>query len=594
MENIIFSQKLYDAARDVVNGCMGDEAPACQSACPMHTDVKQYVRLAGEGKYADALSVVREKIFMPQTLGRICAHPCEQVCRRNTEFKQPVSVAGIKRFIAEQADDKAHWDLTTAKDSGKKVAVVGAGPAGAQAAIELRRQGHAVTLFEKLDVYGGMMRVGIPEYRLPRDVIDFEYSYLDMLGVDTRFGVEIGKDIPFNELCKQFDAVILAHGAHIGSIIPVEGHQSEGVFSAVDYLKEISETRAFPKAGKRVMVIGGGDVAMDCARSSWRIGAEEVHQCSLESMEILPASQIEIEESLEEGVLFNAGWGPKRILSEDGKVTGIELQRVISIFDEQGNFAPKYSEECRTVAVDTVIFATGQVVADITDGALEQARGGRYVVDQQTLATSVPGVYVAGDASGGAIVIQAMALGRKAALSVERFLADRELTDGRDFEQEYSYDTRLNVPLPDGTENAPRLHGELRDADERRRDFKPVDFGFSAEQVAQEANRCLQCSCKLCMKECVMMNDFGDCPKQLFSDFIETQSMDPLLAYSCNACDQCTIACPKDFPMKEIFLGARVDFVKANGGNSPMPGHKGINMHQKLGFSRFFTMASKG
>ena len=594
MENIIFSQKLYDAAQDVVDGCMGHEASACQSACPMHTDVKQYVRLTGEGKYADALNVVREKLFLPQTLGRICAHPCEQVCRRNTEFRQPVSVAGIKRFIAEKADDKANWDLSVGKDSGKKVAIVGAGPAGAQAAIELRRQGHAVTIFEKLNVYGGMMRVGIPEYRLPRDVIDFEYSYLDMLGVETRFGVEIGKDIQFSELREQFDSVILAHGAHIGSIIPLEGHQSEGVFSAVDYLKEISETQAFPKAGKRVMVIGGGDVAMDSARSSWRIGAEAVHQSSLETMETLPASQIEIDESLEEGVLFNAGWGPKRILSENGKVTGIELQKVISVFDEEGNFAPEYSEESRTIEVDTIIFATGQVVADITAGALEQTRGGRYVVDPQTQATSVPGVFVAGDASGGAIVIQAMALGRKAGLSAECFLTGRELTEGRDFEQEYSYDTRLDVPLPEGTENHPRLHGELRDAEERRRDFKQVEFGFTAEQIAQEAGRCLQCSCKLCMKECVMMNDFGDCPKALFRDFIETKSMDPLLAYSCNACDQCTIVCPKDFPMKDIFLGARVDFVKANDGNSPMPGHKGINMHQKLGFSRFFTMASKG
>ena len=144
MENIIFSQKLYDAAQDVVDGCMGHEAPACQSACPMHTDVKQYVRLAGEGKFSDALNVVRERLFMPQTLGRICAHPCEQVCRRNTDFKQPISVAGIKRFIAERADDKANWDLTVGKDSGKKVAIVGAGPAGAQAAIELRRQGHAL------------------------------------------------------------------------------------------------------------------------------------------------------------------------------------------------------------------------------------------------------------------------------------------------------------------------------------------------------------------------------------------------------------------------------------------------------------------
>ena len=594
MQNVIFSQKIYDTAQQVVDGCMGHEAPACQSACPMHTDVKQYVKLAGEGRYADSLNLIRDKLFLPQTLGRICAHPCEQSCRRNTDFNQPISVAGIKRFVAEKADDKANWNTGVAKDSGKKVAIVGAGPAGAQAAIELRRQGHAVTIFEKLDVYGGMMRVGIPEYRLPRDVIDFEYSYLEMLGVETRFGVDVGKDIRFAELREQYDAVILAHGAHVGSIIPLPGHQSEGVFSAVDYLKEISETRAFPKAGKKVMVIGGGDVAMDCARSSWRIGAEEVHQCSLESMESLPASQVEIDESLEEGVLFNAGWGPKSILSDDnGKVTGIELQKVISIFDEQGNFAPAYSEETRTVAVDTVIFATGQVVADITEGELEQVRGGRYLVDQNTMATSIENVFVAGDASGGAIVIQAMALGRKAAMSVERLFAGKALETDRDFEQEYSYQSRLDVPLPSGVENHPRLHGKLRDVQERKQDFAQVDFGFSEEQVKAEANRCLQCSCKLCMKECIMMNDFGDCPKTLFSDFVETKSMDPLLAYSCNACDQCTIVCPKEYPMKEIFLGARADFVKANGGHSPIKGHKAINMHQKLGFSRFFTMAKK-
>lgn len=593
MSNVIFSQKLYDTAQLIVDGCMGDADPACQTACPMHTDVKQYVHLAGEGNYQEALDLIRGKLFLPQTLGRICAHPCEAACRRNTEFNQPISVAGIKRFVAEKMDKQSNWNLTVANDSGKKIAIVGAGPAGAQAAIELRRSGHQVTIFEKLNVYGGMMRVGIPEYRLPRDVIDFEYSYLDMLGIETKFGVEIGKDISFNELRLSYDAIVLAHGAHVGSIIPLPGHKAQGVFSAVEYLKEVSETRDFPRAGKRIMVIGGGDVAMDCARSSWRIGVDEVHQCSLEEMTRLPASQIEIDESLEEGVLFNAGWGPISIEETDGKVTGIVLKKVISILDENGNFAPSYSDETRTIAVDTVIFATGQVVADITDGALEQTRGGRYVVDKQTLVSSVDGIYVAGDACGGNIVVEAMALGHKAALSIERQFAKRPLTEDRNFEQEYNYTSRLDVPLPKGTTDIPRLHGQLRDIEERKQDFKQVDLGFSEEQIKQEASRCLQCSCKLCMNECVMMNDFGDCPKTLFSDFIDNKTMDPLLAYSCNACDQCTIVCPKDYPMKEMFLSARVDFVNANGGNSPIPGHKAINMHQKLGFSKFFTMAKR-
>ncbi|OEE59005.1 oxidoreductase [Enterovibrio norvegicus FF-454] len=593
MSNVIFSQKLYDAAQRVVDGCMGDADPACQTACPMHTDVKQYVRLAGEGKYQEALDTIRGKLFLPQTLGRICAHPCEAACRRNTEYGQAISVAGIKRFVAEKMDNKENWDLAVLNPTGKNIAIIGAGPAGAQAAIELRRKGHSVTIFEKLSVYGGMMRVGIPEYRLPRNVIDFEYSYLDMLGIETKFGVEIGKDITFEELRNTHDAVVLAHGAHIGSIIPLPGHKAEGVFSAVEYLKEVSETRAFPRAGKRVMVIGGGDVAMDCARSSWRIGADEVHQCSLESMENLPASHVEIEESLEEGVSFNAGWGPISIEEKDGKVFSITLKRVLSILDANGNFAPSYADETRVIDVDTVLFATGQIVADITDGALEQTRGGRYVVNKNTMATSVAGVYVAGDACGGNIVIEAMALGRKAAMSIERQFAGRPLEEGRDFQDEYSYASRLDVPLPKGTVDVPRLHGELRDAEERKRDFAQVDFGFTQEQVKQESTRCLQCSCKLCMSECVMMNDFGDCPKTLFTDFVGKKEMDPLLAYSCNACDQCTIVCPKDYPMKEIFLGARVDFVNANNGESPMKGHKAINMHQKLGFSKLFTMAKR-
>ncbi|MDX5593834.1 FAD-dependent oxidoreductase [Pseudovibrio sp. SPO723] len=593
MKHVNFSQPLYDTAQEIVEGCMGDAAPACQSACPMHTDVKQYVKLAAEGEYQQAVDVIRQKIFMPQVLGRICAHPCEAACRRNEEFSQPISVAAIKRFVAEKADKKENWNLTQAPATGKKVAVVGAGPAGAQAAVELRRQGHAVTIFEKLKVFGGMMRVGIPEYRLPRDVIDFEYGYLDMMGVEVKFGVEVGKDITFAELRSDHDAVILAHGAHVGSIIPIKGHEAEGVYSAVEYLKEISETRAFPRAGKRILVIGGGDVAMDCARSSWRIGADEVHQCSLEEMEALPASQVEIDEALEERVAFNAGWGPKEILVEDGKVVGVVLQKVLRIFDEDGNFSPAYSDETRKVAVDTVIFATGQVVADITDGALEQGRGGRYVVNKDTLATSLPDVFVAGDASGGAIVVEAMALGRKAALSIERLFTERALEADRNLEEEGAYKTRLDVPLPEGTVDTPRIHHNTRPAEERKRDFIQVDLGLTEEQVTSEGDRCLQCECKLCMKECVMMNDFGDCPKSLFSDFIEKKEMEPLLAYSCNACDQCTIVCPRDFPMKSIFMGARADFVKANNGHSPIPGHKAIEMHQKLGFSRFFTMAKK-
>lgn len=594
LEKVKFSPVILLDAEKIIEKCMGDEDAFCQSRCPMHTDVKKYVNLIGEKKYEEALQVIREQLFLPNTLGRICAHPCEMDCRRNTEFKQPIAIAALKRFAAEKADHEGLWDVDTAPDNGKKVAIVGAGPAGAQAAIELRRQGYAVTIYDRLPVFGGMMRVGIPEYRLPREVIDFEYSYLEKLGVRFAMGVDIGKDVTFKALAEGHDAVLLAHGAHKGNVIPIPGHKAEGVFPATEYLKEISLTKAFPRAGKRILVIGGGDVAMDCARSSLRIGAEAVHQCSLEDFENLPASQEEIHESLEEGVLMNAGWGPVEILHAEGKVTGIRLKKVASIFDAEGNFAPTYAEEERTIECDTVVMAAGQLVEDITGGMLTQTRGGRYVVDKETLSTDIEHVFVAGDAAGSNIVVEAMALGRKAAISIQRYLSHQDLRKDRDLKFEDVYETKLDVPLPKGTEDLQRLHTNMRPVKERIRDFAQADLGFTEEEALKESNRCLSCECKLCMRECVMMNDFGKCPKDMMIPLTAEGRMEALLAYSCNACDNCTIVCPHELPMKKIFIGARKDFVAANHGESPMKGHKAIKMHQLLGFSKFFTTKKRG
>ncbi|WP_208974690.1 FAD-dependent oxidoreductase [Natronincola ferrireducens] len=594
MNNVVFSEVIIKNAEKIVNDCMGLEDAYCQSRCPMGTEAKKYVNLIAEKKYDEAIKVIREKLFLPNTLGRICAHPCEKDCRRGVEFNQPIAIAALKRFAAEKADDEAIWDITTEKATGKKIAIIGAGPAGAQAAIDLRKKGHTVTIFDKLNVVGGMMRVGIPEYRLPRHIIDYEYSYLNKLGVEFKLGVEVGKDISFKGLTESFDAVLLAHGAHKGNIIPMPGHKAEGVYPATEYLKEISLTRQFPRGGKRVMVIGGGDVAMDCARSSWRIGADVVYQCSLEDLENLPASQEEIHEALEEGVIFNAGWGPTEIFEKEGKVTGIKLEKVKSIFDEEGRFNPQYEGKSKIIEVDTIIMATGQVVEDITEGVLPQTRGGRYEVDKDTLATNMENVFVAGDAAGGFIVVEAMALGRKAAISIDRYLKKQDLKADRSFKFEWFYETKLDIPLPEGTEDRQRLYTNMRQAEERKKDFDQSDLGFTEEQAIEEASRCLACECKLCMKECVMMNDFGSCPKDIVEGLTKEGRMEALLAYSCNACDNCTIVCPHELPMKDIFIGSRKDFVKANKGESPMKGHRAIKVHQLLGFSKIFTTKVRG
>lgn len=589
-----FHEKVKQEAAQIVDGCMGNEEAFCVAACPMHTDIKTYVALIGEGKFEEALLTIREKLFLPNTLGRICAHPCENACRRNEAFSQPISIAALKRFAAEKADKKELWDVVVAPPSGKKVCIIGAGPAGAQAAIDLRKLGHEVTIFERLNVVGGMMRVGIPEYRLPRTVIDFEYTYLEELGIHFKMGIEVGKDIKLEQLKEEYDAVIVAHGAHVGFKPNVPGSDCDGIFHAVDFLKEISLTHAFPKVGKRVAVVGGGDVAIDCARSSLRIGVEEVLLISLEDKETLPASHYEQEEALEEGVTFINGWGIQEIFSTNGRVSSVRMKKVASVFDANGNFNPSFLEIEKMLEIDTIIFATGQHVEDISGGLLEQQGGGRYVVDQNTLATNIPNVFVAGDASGGTIVIEAMALGRKAARSVDRLLRGNSLIDGRDFEKEDSFSTKLDIPLPKGTMNLPRTSSNLRNPLERIKDFQQCDLGFTEEEARFEASRCLKCECKLCMSECIMMNDYGNCPEDIFQTFLEKGTIQPIIPYSCNMCGNCTHVCPNKFRIQDVFMGMRKDFIKENNGKSPMKGHKAIAMHQMLGFSKFFCTKVKG
>ncbi|MBS3949195.1 MAG: FAD-dependent oxidoreductase, partial [Peptococcaceae bacterium] len=394
--SVQFTGKVLTIATEIANNCQGLEAPFCQAECPMHTDAMGYVQLIREGKFDAAVQKIREKLFLPGTLGRICAHPCEKVCRREAEYGQSISIAALKRYAADKADREELWDTTFGHATGKTVAIVGSGPAGAQAAIDLRKEGHRVTIFERLPVLGGMLRVGIPAYRLPHAVLDFEYGYLDKLGVEIRRGVEVGKDIAIAHLREQYDAVILAHGAHIGMMPRVNGSDVAGITNAVEFLREIAFKRQSNVLGENVIVIGGGDVAMDCARSALRGGAKQVRLICLEKECDLPASKHEQESAAAEGVLFTFGWCVDDFLSTDGRVSGIRMKNCLAVIDETGRFNPRLGGDTHELQCDTVIFATGQRVADIADGMLKQTSGGRYLVDKDTLATDVPGVFVAG------------------------------------------------------------------------------------------------------------------------------------------------------------------------------------------------------
>ncbi len=592
MKTTHYPGEVLERMREIVDDCMGDAPPYCEATCPMHTEVKSYVNLVAEGKHKDAIRVIREKLFLPATLGRICAHPCEEKCKREEAFREPMAIAAIKRFVADHYDDENDWDLSVSPDTGKHVAVVGAGPAGAQAALDLRKKGHRVTLYEKLDVVGGMMRVGIPEYRLPRQIIDREYSLLERIGVDFQLGVEIGKEVTYEELEKKHDAVVLAVGAHNGVIIPMEGHEKKGVTHAVDFLRDVSLTKK-ANVGKKIAVIGGGNVAIDVARSARRIGVEEVHLLCLEEKDKMPAHDWEVEEAIEEGVMLHDAYGPEVILGEKDTVAGIAIKKCLCTHDEEGRFNPQFdSEDQKKLDVDTIVFAVGQSVdtSFLPEDRFETIRGGRIKVDPVTFRVGTSKCFVAGDCSGSSVIaIEAMANGRSAAESVDRLLKGQNLSIDR--ERETTYETWLEREVKESDEDLARVETPKRTPTERVRSFEEVDLGFDETSAMKEASRCLACECKLCMSECLMLGDYCECPKDLFEGILETGEVDPEIPYSCNMCSQCTIACPKDFPMSERFFDMRKEMVKENKGKSPMKGHGAIEMHQLLGFSALFNMA---
>lgn len=271
----MLKQSVIDNMKEIAEHCMGEETAACVATCPMHTNVKEYVRLIREGKGEEAIKVIRDQLFLPGTLGRICAHPCEGKCKWN-EGKSPMAIASLKRYAADHFDREEDWNLSCKDENGKKVAVIGAGPSGLQAALELRKEGCQVTVFEKMPVRGGMLRIGIPAYRLPRTILEREISYLDRLGVKFELNCEIGKNKPFSEILENFDSVIVAVGKQQGRVDRSLDHwDAKGIFSAAGFLKEAAMTQDVKESGKVVLVVGGGDVAMDCARTARRLNAAE-------------------------------------------------------------------------------------------------------------------------------------------------------------------------------------------------------------------------------------------------------------------------------------------------------------------------------
>ncbi len=575
----MLKQEIIENMREIVENCMGEETAACVATCPMHTNVKEYVRLIKEGKGEEAIKVIRDKLFLPGTLGRICAHPCEKQCKWN-EGKSPMAIASLKRYAADNFDRVEDWDLSVKISNGKKVAVIGGGPSGLQAAIDLRKEGCEVTVFEKLPVRGGMLRVGVPAYRLPRYVLEYEISYLDRLGVRFELNCEIGKDKAFQQIVEEFDSVVVAVGKHQGRVDrSLEHFDAEGIFSAAGFLKEAALTAQVRDAGKVALVVGGGDVAMDCARTALRVpGVEKVYSVCLEdSFDSMASSNHEIKGAIAEGIKFNHAQAIKKIhVDETGRVSGVTLKKCLSMFDAQGRFAPSFDEEdTRELEVDTIVFAIGQgVEGGFASDILTQRPNSTFNCDKQTLQSAEnEKIFIAGDASGESVIaIQAIATGRRAAQSVIRFLKGESLTEGRELKDTWTYETKLQMPTDWSTISGTREDMQELDPAERIKSFEEVALGYTAEEAKREADRCRQCQCKLCMKECIMLNDYTDCPKTLFRDYLEKgyESMDRMIAYSCNECSQCTLKCPKNFDLKRNFTALKEAYADENKGLAPL------------------------
>ncbi len=480
-------------------GKEAEDLVPCKEACPAHMDVPSYLRLIAAGKRDEANAVIREKVPFPGILGRVCIHPREEKCRRG-EVNEPIAICALKRFAAD--GEQGLWKRNTRIEgnTGKKVAVVGSGPAGLTAAFYLRKKGHAVTVFEARSKAGGMMRYGIPGYRLPDDLLDKEISDILALGVEFRPNQALGKNFTIEQLRGQgYDAVFLGLGAQLSRRIPLEGADSPGVLWGVDFLSRVAEGEKI-RLKDRVIVIGGGNVAVDLALTAMRCGARDVTMVCLESREQMPAHEWEIEGALAEGVKLIPSWGPHKVIRDNGRVTGMEIIHCVSVFDDQCVFNPRFDETKKTIEGDQVILAIGQAsdLSFLGTGSAIAAKRGVIVVDEATLETGMSGVYAGGDiAAAPSAIIHAIAAGRKAASSIDKALGgtgdiEEVLLEtgapsqylGRD--EGFAAWARVKVP-------------EL-DLKVRHLEFQEVSLGYGDGEAVAEAKRCLQCDLRLYME----------------------------------------------------------------------------------------------
>ncbi len=465
--------------------------PPCRAACPLSLNCQGYIKLIAQGKDERALELLREILPFPGILGRICSQPCEAACHRGVSgVGDTLAIRALKRHLTEDIGSAEVPLPEVAADTGKKVAIVGSGPAGLLAAYDLRVKGHQVVVLEAEAEPGGALRWAIPEFRLPISILQAELNMLRGIGVIFECGVKIGDDRSLADLKSDFDAVIVATGCPSWASLDVPGEDLTCVVHGLPFLRDARGDRA-PEVGRRVVVIGGGNVAVDAAQTALRLGAEHVTIACLESAEELPAFPWAVETALYERIKFDHGWGPVQFTAKDGNVAAVELQRCLRVYDETDAFDPRFASESRvTIPADTVIVAIGQTRdTSLFDGS-ELLTDGAPRADALTLQTGDEKVFVAGDLlSGPSSAVEAMARGRDAAESVDRFLKGEHLSYGRAYAgptiTEFDIEIRPDLPSERASVPLHRCGGGG--------DFLEIEQGLSREVARQEAQRCNSC-----------------------------------------------------------------------------------------------------
>lgn len=510
----------------------------CKTNCPAHIGVQGYIKLASQGKYREALELIKKENPLPAVCGRICNRRCEDACTRGN-IDEPIAIDEIKKFIAQKELEEDHRFVPKKRHhySDKKIAIIGAGPAGLSCAYYLALDGYTITVFEKEKKLGGMLTMGIPAFRLEKDVVEAEIEVIKELGVTFQTGIEVGKDITLDELRSQgYQAFYMAIGAQGGRKVGIDGEDAKGVMSGIEFLRMVNQDETKKVEGK-VVVVGGGNVAIDVSRAAMRAGAESVQQFCLENREQMPAANDEIEEAEEENIIIQNSWGPKRVITEHGKVTGIEFKKCSSVFDEQGKFCPQYAEETMLVVeADCVLFSVGQTIywGDLLKGSKAVVRpNGTIEADEFTYQTAEQDIFAGGDVyTGPRFAIDAIAAGKQAAISIHRYVQPgQSLVYGRDRHLYKELDK--GATIIDEYDNTPRqTPGKLKSEKKSVESFRDLRGIFTEEQMKKETERCLGCGATI----------------------VDT--------YMCVGCGQCTTKCKFDaIQLERVYDGEGVQFL---------------------------------